>query len=259
MGILSNNEGKILRSNQTGEVIKQNYNFNNSILPQSQFFLDVPGIVGMDLTNSSIGILYTQTRADEYSGDFTIFQDGVKDNSITGSRRGPGNFLYSYNGVSSTNVRVGIDDDIFTGCSIDVNGEVTSASHNVIGTVDRPSSLIVSNFYILRGSGAYHSDRITSSGKMNSFLFYKRILSEEEYAYWKNNYLGNEPLLRTDLVFFLKMSAKAEIFDFGGVVGQAVGIRDYSGNNYHGRIRNLPAGTLQEQLDYANANLFEKW
>ena len=50
---------------------------------------------------------------------------------------------------------------------------------------------------------------------------------------------------------------KAEILNIGN--GDFVGVRDNSGNDYHGEIEGLPAGTLQEKLDYANANLFYAW
>ena len=53
---------------------------------------------------------------------------------------------------------------------------------------------------------------------------------------------------------------KAEILDFSAAQDGSdmrVGVRNFgSVINGHGEIIGLPAGTLEEQVDYANANLF---
>jgi len=89
---------------------------------------------------------------------------------------------------------------------------------------------------------------------INRFLFYSREVPLNEYTYFYNNGLGQEPQIYTDIEIDIRCDNKAEILNIGGV--DVVGVRDYSGNNRHGKIMNLPAGTLQEQLDWANANLF---
>ena len=87
----------------------------------------------------------------------------------------------------------------------------------------------------------------------DELIVFDRKISLDEYRYINNNRNGNPPLTNQGLFIYLKLNG-AEILSIGGV--DKVGVRDYSGNNHHGEIMNLPAGTLQEQLDWANANLF---
>lgn len=87
----------------------------------------------------------------------------------------------------------------------------------------------------------------------DELIVFDRKISLEEYRHINNNRNGNPPLTNQGLFIYLKLNS-AEILSIGGV--NKVGVRDYSGNNRHGEIMNLPAGTLQEQLDWANANLF---
>ena len=87
----------------------------------------------------------------------------------------------------------------------------------------------------------------------DELIVFDRKISLDEYRHINNNRNGNPPLTNQGLFIYLKLNS-AEILSIGGV--DKVGVRDYSGNNRHGEIMNLPAGTLQEQLDWANANLF---
>ena len=91
------------------------------------------------------------------------------------------------------------------------------------------------------------------SVRLGRIIVYNREFVESERIFYHNNGIGNDPQSVADLFIDIR-NDKAEILTIGGV--QKVGVRDYSGNNHHGEIMNLPAGTLQEQLDWANANLF---
>lgn len=98
----------------------------------------------------------------------------------------------------------------------------------------------------------------SASDRTNRFLLYSREISPEEFSFYYNNRLGNDPQSLNSLEIDLKCDF-AEILDFSALQDGSdmrVGCRDYSGFNRHGEIMNLPAGTLQQKLDYANANLF---
>jgi|GEM_PF-1584826 len=97
--------------------------------------------------------------------------------------------------------------------------------------------------------------------RLNRIMLFNRELSEVEYRYLYNNRLGRDLLSKDGLLLDLHNN-RAEILDFSEEQDGSdtrVGIRDFSGNNYHGEIMNLPAGTLEEQLSYANVNLFKSF
>ncbi len=92
----------------------------------------------------------------------------------------------------------------------------------------------------------------------NRFALFSRELTIDELRYFFNNKSGNDFLSTTSILIDLRCNI-AEILDFSSLQDSSdmrVGVRDYSGYNRHGQIMKLPAGILQEQLDYANTNLF---
>lgn len=94
--------------------------------------------------------------------------------------------------------------------------------------------------------------------KYNRFSIFNRELSPYEYLFYVSNLNGNEFLTKIGIEIDLKCDV-AEILDFSTLQdgsNMRVGVRDYSGNNHHGQIMNLPVGSLADQLSYANANLF---
>lgn len=129
---------------------------------------------------------------------------------------------------------------------------------NVINTYDKTSSMDNSDATKVEkiSLNAYHNLSIEDP-RMNriydELIVFDRKISLDEYRHINNNRNGNPPLTNQGLFIYLKLNG-AEILSIGGI--DKVGVRDYSGNNRHGEIMNLPAGTLQEQLDWANANLF---
>lgn len=88
---------------------------------------------------------------------------------------------------------------------------------------------------------------------VRDFKVYSRPITDSEIIYLYNSTLGNEPLSVFGLRAWYRMEV-AEILQYNG--SDAICVRDYSGNENHGFIHGLPAGTLQEQLDWANENLF---
>lgn len=94
--------------------------------------------------------------------------------------------------------------------------------------------------------------------KQNIFAIFNRELSTSEFLFAFSNNCGSEFLSLVGCEIFLKCDF-AEILDFSALQDGSdlrVGVRDYSGFNRHGEIMNLPAGTIQYKLDYANTNLF---
>lgn len=99
----------------------------------------------------------------------------------------------------------------------------------------------------------------TSYAKFNRFVAYVgRALNENEISYFYNNRLGSDIQSSANLLIDIRFE-KAEILDFSVLQNGSdmrVGCKDYSGNIHHAEMMNLPAGTLQQKLAYANANLF---
>lgn len=113
------------------------------------------------------------------------------------------------------------------------------------GTVTSETSSLVPSIY-------------NTTAKFNRYTLYSRYLSNNEILYTYANKIGNDPQSTLNIVIDLR-NDKAEIIDFSALQDGSdmrVGCRDYSGFNRHGEIMNLPAGTLQQKVDYANANLF---
>ena len=108
--------------------------------------------------------------------------------------------------------------------------------------------------------GAY-KDSITTgttptnvyTNAINRYSIFSRALSLDEINYHYNNKIGNDYQSVLGLEIDLKFNY-AEVINISGVDQPCV--RDYSGNNRHGIIMNLPAGTAQQKVDYANTNLF---
>jgi hypothetical protein len=94
--------------------------------------------------------------------------------------------------------------------------------------------------------------------KYSEFVVFDRGLPDSEFKFYYSNACGSELQSTVGISVYLKNNF-AEILDFStaqdGTVLR-VGVRDYSGFNRHGEIINLPAGTTQYKLDYANTNLF---
>jgi len=97
--------------------------------------------------------------------------------------------------------------------------------------------------------GPYSSTNIL----FNRLIVFNRQLSAGELSYVYGNGLGNDLQSSLGLVIDIRMQ-QAEVINILGVDTPCV--RDFSGNDYHGIIGNLPAGTAQQKVDYANSNLF---
>ena len=94
--------------------------------------------------------------------------------------------------------------------------------------------------------------------KNNRLILFNRTAPDSEYFFYFNNRIGANLQSREGVILDILMD-EAEILDFSLLQDGSdmrVGCRDYSGFNRHGQIMNLPAGSLTDQLAFANANLF---
>ena len=112
---------------------------------------------------------------------------------------------------------------------------------------------------IARGQRGQHSyETPYSSFYINRFLVFNRIISKQEVDFVFSSGNGSNPQSVIGLSLDI-ITNKAEILDFSALQDGSdlrVGCRDYSGFNRHGQIMNLPVGSLEDQLAFANANLF---
>ena len=93
-----------------------------------------------------------------------------------------------------------------------------------------------------------------AGGRNDELFIFNRTISDGEYRYIYQNGIGSESQLQSGLVGRYNFNT-AEILNNGS--GDAVVIRNVSTHNdalRHIDYIGLPAGTLQEQLDYANQN-----
>lgn len=273
MAILKQNgtSAKILRANQSGKALKQNYNFGNKIkLPTS---LSIPSLKGMSL---SLPITVVNFN-DSSNGDFQVLGGCVLDIVSNNSERFSFYSDYQDNRLSFGQTIGGISASStplvsyslskqMQAISMSPTGSLTSYSYSGSSYNKAESSInilsdTINDISAVRLFDGYNYRRNQGLKYMSDssyFIVYNRVLMDNELRYLYNNSLGNEPLNISGILLKYTFNL-AEIFDFGVQYGQRIGIRDYSGNNHHIMVSSLPSGTLQEQLVYANDNLFEQW
>jgi len=105
------------------------------------------------------------------------------------------------------------------------------------------------------GNPVFSSPVKASSGnRIYRVIIFNRELTLEELRWMHNNQSMNPPItLQGAAHDYVMNNRNFEILELDGV--DKVCVRDRIGGR-HGEVMNLPAGTLQEQLSYANNNLF---
>lgn len=239
--------GKILRAQQSGKVMKQNYNFGNYFMPKGTIKLraNFSYNINEDFTLLFWPLIfgtpfYNAVKTDLTDTEFGVFCDGSSTNAqarLHNKASNMGNLIRKL---------VGLQMD--TSIPYYVNGSKFSLGAATL--VDKSFTYID-----FRGNSA------TNYMAFTGISFFNRALNIDEIAYEYNNGLGNDFLNTMGLQFFYRCQL-AELLDFSIAQDGSdirVGIRDETAYNRHGELLNLPAGTLQEQLDYANLNLFGLW
>ena len=89
--------------------------------------------------------------------------------------------------------------------------------------------------------------------KYGRMTFFERVLMNQEINFFVNNMIIQEFQSRVGVVFD-NFNNKAYILNNGG--SDFVGTRNETGGLYNANFVGLPVGSLQDQLDFANANLF---
>jgi len=239
-------DGLILKQNTDGKALKQNYNFGRawkSYNPGAAY-IDFSKII---IAGQPFSILFFHKQNNETAG---VFQKVLGSNDNTTKidyvmDSGAPNLQHRYNAVTAQVIRQNISAITFDGTT--PKNLTSSNTLTQIGT-----KLIVD----IPGLRTYKTGNVSTYLKINHLTIFDRALSLEELLYRKNNNLGNNLLNISQLWAEYPLNG-AEILNIGG--SDFVGIRDISGNDRHQPILSLPAGTLQEQMDWANANCFEAW
>ena len=237
--------GLVLTQNLAGKARKQNYNFGKawkSYTPGT-IYVDIPKTISQ---GSEFSIMFFQkNKGGDFLGD-----------SFIRSSLGVAEWGFMHWGKSQTRQYTkkatrdtGIYDSVQAYVSDGLNGR-TFTSTNSMSSVMSTSSLNIPSIFLNR------TINVNTYVKISGLAIYDRAITIDEIIYRNNNKLGNE-LLNLKSLWALYPLSDAKILNTSGV--DFVGIEDISGNNSHAPILNLPSGTLQEQLDYANANLFEEW
>lgn len=242
--------GLIFKQNQNGKAMKQNYSFgrafkfSGSIRASSDF--------NHLMTNGFSFLVWGRNWP--MADNFTYYITLIFDNAIrlTFSPRGTtDNLTFRLLGdptigdinITSGMVRRHENTSFLLGV---VNNKITynGEFYNILGV---PEGYFVGKTLtkIIFPNSSY------SSGLINDIVIYDRHIADAEVNYFFNNKLGNEELNNVGLIAKYKN-------DSASIVNNSVVIEDYKGA-HNIELINLPSGTLQEQLDYANANLFEPW
>lgn len=266
--ILRNIDNKVIRQNSGGKILKANYNFGKAFHSGSSRYIRVHASTDINLTDATIGYwikgltspIGIFTISDEnyfmthHSGggsiNETFYQvkraDGMNESYFTQNINYTKPTLFVRNYAKSSaqgghfyrNLEV-----IQTGS---VNYIPSTADVFAIGRSERSNAQ--GNYYYL-----------SSISAIGELWLFERSLSATEVSYLYNNKLGNNPISNNGLAINYRMH-KSEILDFSAAQDGSdmrVGVRNYGSIiNAHGEIIGLPAGTLEEKEEWANANLF---
>lgn len=131
------------------------------------------------------------------------------------------------------------------------NGNNLTSTTNIVtnGTRDILRIGVIGAF---NGNVIGKASYMGSDSTINKVYVFNRSLSIGEILYFKNNLLYNELQSRDGLMYEYDLS-KVDIISIDGV--DNVCARELVSGR-HAIMYNLPAGTLQQKVDYANANLF---
>lgn len=226
MGILTNNNDEILTSNQAGEVLKSNYVFGRAFKPTTN---DEGIKISINSTSDWTIVLRFK---DDYVSRETIFSLGDRYGAALYIPSKPVTEFKSGGGLFNYTIARGLSEALIV---IPIN------------------NYLLENLFI---GGIYYSNVIPLRSKITDFFLFNRVIEEFEIDYMYNNGLGNQPIKDVGLVSHITTSF-VELIDFGS--GDVPGFRNQVGSLFNGELFNLPSGTANEQLIYANENLLTQW
>jgi len=253
--IYNNGENKILFS-AGDRIIRQPYDFSRGFKPDNKMktFISIAGL-SLQYKYSYLFILSNPFVSES---PIASIGDGVVSENVW--RAGAG---FSTSTIETPNNRVSVNVGGWPSILYRKYDNGISSIMNGLGgeaVVDR--SLTVNNGVrdraVIGASAGSNVNVFPASpsqmyfGVFHRVVFFDRFLDISEIRYLYNNGTFSDFQTSEGIVHDYVLNS-AEILNNGS--GDFVGVRDFKGGN-HGEIMNLPAGTLQEQLDWANANLF---
>ena len=252
MKIIKQNDslgGLIFKQNGTGKAMKQNYDFGKgwkSNAPMAGIFIDIP--VNWPIGSSFFYGHFTKCPEQFTSTSRALIQASPILNTINYLQSGTSlitcYFQNTLPGAASSNANLSMINYYGSGYKI------FSGSNSIVNKGTNIMLNSITNLRLNSYGGA------TGKSVTSDLIIYDRALTDDEVLYLNNKGLGNEPLNLFKIKYWFRLDG-AEILNTGGA--DFVGIRDSSGNNGHRPIAGLPVGSLEDQLAYANVNLFEIW
>lgn len=238
--------GLIFKQNQNGKAMKQNYNFGKAfnLAFSNSINIEIPFVHNL---GDPFTVLFWAKNNTPSSGRIPTLTTNLGGDNlrILVSSSGSTNQAY-YNGMA---VNMGTGDGHVFGYKRGNIGAGVGIWKDAQYPIGGSASVNSITKIILTG--------VTAAGcKVTTVAIFKRELSQSELSYFYNNRLGNE-LLSVNGLYGLYPLSISKVLNNG--TGDFVGMDNEYDNANNAIITGLPAGTLEEQRDYANANLFETW
>jgi len=264
MAILKQNgaNGKIIRSQITGKSLKQNYLQNFYFLGENQYqHVNVPFFYNKAIPSEFSILLRFANNSSDYVtaylvSDFFRLDTNTQSSPATTVNVNNPNSTLAYSNMSSFH---GIGN--LAVCCVKDNLITRRGINRSIGNYN--NSYTPTNFgNLILGAGGSRGAGLSFKGSITEFLYYSREISEDEISYIFNNGLGDAPRNENslDIRYIFKSAKILDFSDANDGSDMRVGFENIGNlNGQHSEITDLPAGTLQEQLDYANSNLFYLW
>lgn len=257
--LLRNSNGKVLKTDK-GNALKANYSFGKSIVKNAQDFyvsfenLNVVNTLYVGAFISGlVNILNSHyvSLSIRFQSGYRLTIQGHNNNTRLGRT-----ILWSDLNArvfDTAGIAAGAPYNYPTAGFLSFNINLVNKTINYYGTewslplIDNDT---INEIWIFRGPNFLNAvDRYSLSGTaFNRVILYNRQVSQVEQEYILNNFISREILSSSDLLVDTNCDA-AEID------GSNITLKNKIGS-LKGIIYGLPAGTLQEQIDYTNANLF---
>lgn len=243
--------GLIFKQNQNGKAMKQNYNFGRGFNSNNNIYSEA------ELDTVLDGFSFIIFGKNWYSSDlipFLVieFSNGtridISSRGITDSLR-----LKITNSPDFPNIdAIGLGKHTNAIFSVAFSNNRIYYNGTLIHTLTE--SQIPANYFsgkIITKIRIGITSDATRFMTMGESTFFNREISQTEISYMHNNLLGNEPLNSVGIL-------SRYLANNAAVNGTDIVYEDVVGT-HHQKIIGLPAGTIQEQLDYANSNHFPKF
>ena len=256
--IYNNGENKVLMS-AGGRIIKQPYEvnegFNNDVTPRCWFESEEPlptnwGVIFYvgSLSSSDTGIFQAVSAELNLADNLVVRKDIYIPNIIDAV---PGTQTAYLNPFSTRAVRYFHSTDVWWYAFL--NGAALDFS-NTLRTESVRSKIKIG------ASGHYLNNANITSSYLNGtilhrFIIVDRLLANSEAQYMHNNAIFADPQSKQGFLNeYIYTKDTLQIVNYQGV--DVVGMTDLIGTRTL-KLMGLPAGSLQEQLDWARANLYK--